>query len=108
MRRGRRLRWHGSDVDRTDRLGVRIPPDGSTQLSPRECPVPETPDPSAIPPIVTVDPDAAGQAPILSYNVPDSTSYAGRNLIRLPFDADDDPFVLAAPEPISAIPGEEA
>jgi hypothetical protein len=62
---------------------------------------------SAIPPIVTVDPDAAGQAPILSYNVPDSTSYAGRNLIRLAF-LDDDPFVLGAPEGVTAVLGSQA
>ena len=30
--------------------------------------------------------DAAGQASIISYNVPEPTSYSGRNIIELEFD----------------------
>ena len=33
-----------------------------------------------------VDLEAGGTATILSYNVPDPTSYPGRNYIDLPFD----------------------
>jgi hypothetical protein len=54
-------------------------------------------------PIVTVDPDGAGKAPILSYNVPDGTSYSGRNVLRLAFDSDASPFVAAEPVPVSEV-----
>lgn len=56
------------------------------------------------PPIVQLDPDAAGHAPILSYNVPDNTSYAGRNLIRLVF-VGDDPFLVGEPILVSDLLG---
>jgi hypothetical protein len=42
---------------------------------------PVSPDATAAAPMMRFDP--AGQAPILSYNVPDATSYHGRNLIEL-------------------------
>lgn len=53
------------------------------------------------PPIIKVDPDGAGRAPILSYNVPDSTSYSGRNIIRLVNDPEDSPFIVGVPVPLT-------
>lgn len=47
---------------------------------------PASPDANGAAPMIRFDP--AGQAPILSYNVPDATSYHGRNLIELEFPED--------------------
>ena len=41
---------------------------------------------SVAPPLVSFDP--SGAAPLLSYNVPEPTAYAGRSYIELDLDTD--------------------
>ncbi|MGC5561797.1 hypothetical protein ACPYPG_02995 [Streptomyces sp. FR-108] len=52
--------------------------------------------PPAARPMLRLDADDAVQAPYLSYNVPDPTSYPGRTYMLLAFSSDADPFGVPA------------